>query len=1459
VVANAQIKQTAIVMSGYLYQNLFGIELLCDWLDNPAAYEWVEFEADEEGMARGLDDIIAKRRDGSFVLSQVKFTVSPSDEQNALSWKWLTDHKPRGRSLIQKWCASFESEALQPVADCLLVTNRLPDRAFASSLSVDGAHVNLSRLSGPTIDLIVAQLGSRERAESFFTNLRIRHSEPDLLSLRGVLLNRVVPRYTDYHGWHALMNATIDWAVRRNFPSPSGRITLEILRQTLDSRRPQALEQTFRVPEGYLPPDAEFHDNFCRKLISGDSRSMVLWGSPGQGKSTYVSYLCRWLETEKLPYVRHHYFLNLLDSSERFSLSAVANSLMHQMEVNQEELVSELNDAPERLRDWLAACGAGYSQLGKRFFVFIDGLDHVWRDTAGSREPLEALFRYLLPLPENVVLVMGTQRVSDEQLPSRLLQFVPDRDWIELPLMSITSTRSWLAGELEARQADVPADGALTSAETIGQLAVAFHEVSKGHPLHLTYSFEALLQRNAAVTVEEVLALPACPDGDIRTYYRSLWLRLSNDAKDALHLIAHAEYLWPRFGLEDALSLRADSLKPNIGHMLRDEEAGLLPFHGSLPAFVREVREHSQRIDTLAPEVTRWLASKAPVYHCWGWLWLYEARCGSNANLINGPSREWALESLAKAYPLEQILRILSKAERAAFDDRQFARAVRLRWLKTRLLNGPEQQLQEFERVYQCALTLTDDGYPLLTESTDLRSAEIGQLSLLGHRYVQSGRQSDAVECLRVMRARLQDAIESRVINEDSYEAGIRDMVVLGAATGKNDREALLPLFLDPERGATWFSYFARELTTKRDLDELLAWLPCSLPNALQMVLEVAILRVAGAECVRLHELPEFRHISIHPLSECWARLYSNHATTSAAFDFDVSVFDTAPAIENGGRPLQHYLHGLFFHVVAKTLEVNGADPAYTVPILDKRKWLSSVVSRLIRSARTAGTVLSRKERPAFNFLFTALRDVESPKDFEEHTDEFAFHRALLTISDDLFLLSSGLTGKSLVESIAWNRATESPHFSFALWLQRQLDVRFSILKPAVTAATIEAQAKALEKTVSVFNERADRYLELCELACNEGLLDVGRELLRHTLSCVAGYGWRKDGSMHLVLSALDCLSESAPKFVTEQLQQVVPLITAIDKITDGSGTTSAKYGMAELLVRLMPRSYAAYYESLMISGEWHVSEQVFARGISAMLQTELGKQLVGPTVWFEDSIDSLKSTTDPMTPWVEELLSKNATFLGTEAADLGKGRSDEVTASGKSIDIDVTAYPPTEAGRLLDAIRDAKIYVEEDALVRKWFDYWIAGGETASLLRSVTELRNSSISLRQLAKLFDELFHISLRLEGKRKAYAWLVAAQVHRNSWEHYYDEAEAQARFAIFSEHYRERWADFLIDTSSASWSGASEQLVIPNDRLVSFLIAVGQQDEAELVASEMVSAVIEEADDQPLFLPTWFSGD
>ncbi len=75
---NRFIKSSAIPFRGYLYQNLIGLEILTNWLDDPGGYKWVKFEADDEETPKGLDDIVALRTDGTMVLLQVKFEPAPN-------------------------------------------------------------------------------------------------------------------------------------------------------------------------------------------------------------------------------------------------------------------------------------------------------------------------------------------------------------------------------------------------------------------------------------------------------------------------------------------------------------------------------------------------------------------------------------------------------------------------------------------------------------------------------------------------------------------------------------------------------------------------------------------------------------------------------------------------------------------------------------------------------------------------------------------------------------------------------------------------------------------------------------------------------------------------------------------------------------------------------------------------------------------------------------------------------------------------------------------------------------------------------------------------------------------------------------------------------------------------------------------------------------------------------------
>ena len=119
----------------------------------------------------------------------------------------------------------------------------------------------------------------------------------------------------------------------RNQPEPNGRILREHVVQLITKRRPQPIRQDFIVPDGYGPPSEAFDNPFVGGSGGRQSYHHPL-GTPGRGKSTYLSYLTQELQKEGAAVTRHHYFLSAEDSSwNRISFIEISTSLMDQLYV----------------------------------------------------------------------------------------------------------------------------------------------------------------------------------------------------------------------------------------------------------------------------------------------------------------------------------------------------------------------------------------------------------------------------------------------------------------------------------------------------------------------------------------------------------------------------------------------------------------------------------------------------------------------------------------------------------------------------------------------------------------------------------------------------------------------------------------------------------------------------------------------------------------------------------------------------------------------------------------------------------------------------------------------------------------------------------------------------------------------------------------------------------------------
>ena len=100
----------------------------------------------------------------------------------------------------------------------------------------------------------------------------------------------------------------------------------------ISTKRPEQIPQSFIIPKHYVLPDEIFHKYFLQKIIKNESSIHVITGSPGKGKSTYLSYLCEKLKDHKVPYIRHHYFLSLDDrTNDRLTPRVVSEYLIAQI------------------------------------------------------------------------------------------------------------------------------------------------------------------------------------------------------------------------------------------------------------------------------------------------------------------------------------------------------------------------------------------------------------------------------------------------------------------------------------------------------------------------------------------------------------------------------------------------------------------------------------------------------------------------------------------------------------------------------------------------------------------------------------------------------------------------------------------------------------------------------------------------------------------------------------------------------------------------------------------------------------------------------------------------------------------------------------------------------------------------------------------------------------------------
>ncbi len=466
-------------------------------------------------------------------------------------------------------------------------------------------------------------------------------------------------------------------------------------------------------------------------------------------------------------------------------------------------------------------------------------------------------------------------------------------------------------------------------------------------------------------------------------------------------------------------------------------------------------------------------------------------------------------------------------------------------------------------------------------------------------------------------------------------------------------------------------------------------------------------------------------------------------------------------------------------------------------------------------------------------------------------TDYIPFRNALTEVSGDLFLMTSLRSGLTKVSSTEWARARASHHFASSIWCDRFAGTGLDLLDRELVGAEIDGRARNITAAVTHFNERTASYVELCQLATTFELREQASALLRRSLACVIGYGWRKDPTIAFVLDAVKAIASKDRTFATAMLRRLIPIVVPLGEMTEDAGARPSD--LAGLIIDLMPDVFAAFYNHCLLASEWYTAGQVFAELLSSHPLDDSAIPLVGAALWDSAAIGALRQRAAAGNAHAQALIAANAERFGLPIEDLGREPERHNSPEPDEPDIDVTAFPAASVQELLAELRARKVYVAERRIIRRWFEHWLVQGQGINLLRGLKPLREQQDVVNGITGILDEAFETSMRLEGKEAAYRWLVAAQVHCRGWDEYHGLDEAVQRYATFAAHYKDRWRQFISDTTKPD--GAGRPLTIPHHRLVHFLLAVDELAAARSVIEAMVGTTVEDFSDQPLTTPTW----
>jgi len=1447
---NAPIKSTQLTRLGYEYQDLACIRILVDWYHDRNKYQWVKVESTSlpDAKVSSLDDVVALRADGKYELTQVKFTIDAEREDLALSFDWLTYCKGNGTSLLQKWSKDL-SEAVDKnlLGKAELITNRKPDSEVFACLN--NGKIDLSGIPKEHLSVIKAQLGGMTQTGKFFSHFKFIHSQPTIDDLENQLHDSLVPDHTNEEGWHRFLSKVLRWATRKGEPSPDGSVRFEDLHNLLSLGNSRGISQYFEIPERYVPPTMSFHYDVIKKLNTGGA--WIVSGAPGMGKSTYLSHLYEKLQAKNVAVVRHHYSLGLQSLDDRISFSNAASSIIKQIKNSPMSTWAGLNDSPENIDKWLVRVGEEARKKGEKFTLIVDGLDHVWRERSDISQ-LEHLVNRILPAPEGVTIVFGTQPVSSSKLPNRLLSNCPtegDR-WFDIPYMDLSAIGSWLEGLRDSGVANI---GGNTSVNSIPEIALALQKISSGYPLHVIYSLRTLLAKEKNVSVYDVEKLDKCPDGDINSYYWNIWANLSEQAKEILYLMAVTEFPWPDKNsfakCFEGMQTFLDAYR-EIEHLVEHRRSGVFPFHGSLLVNIQKRKEFAEARERLYPVISNWLSNDAPSFWKWAWDWIVQAEMKNTDPLLYGVTKEWVIDSLCDGYPMGHIEHIISSAEKIAFSNKNYTGLVDFRLLKTRFLNGPEYQVQDFPEFSRSAMKYSDDEYGLLWKSDNIRTLDIDDIvavaSLCRKRY------PEVVEsCYQELYKRALFYANIYEGTENKFSLTVESLIKVLCDRDDPDVGRIVELIdrITPKDGLyeKLFSNLLKSDNTEYifDIDY------CNLPEESKpLFLEFSI----TASCISGVDLSsrDYRdEILATPFGASYDILKNKLLVKES---FVGPVYYRQGAVSEG-ELLDFFFHTLNDHLVFYVFILDKEflklqiDDDYDFSIWYGFYVAAVGVAKLIRNGEKLNPLCLYKLIESSGCKKHLGYDHElHPKTVSviHAIPNACLKVALLLKEKDLF---ANIGKKSLddVQDYSW--------WSSVVFFQKSVKQSFA---PVDLDSANNYWCDSLNDLLNREGDTAElgnECIDIVSISSSLNLKDAVKTGLELACKYMLGYGHRKDITFHEVFESIQACSDADVGDVADYLKRVSCFTVDMFAFTEREIRHIPSWYMQLLSKHFPSRIYDEFFFHLE-EQNWYVLEDILIAYIKhGDISLPGVLDLIG-CFYSYGVVEAIKERSN-IDSSLDPILQEIVEYYGAEPPK-PRDRGTSSNIDKEEIKISFGSYAPEYLNDLIERIRREYRYSNSEYL-SQWIEHWVGLGEGRRVIAAYENFFKDDEDLPYLSGLkesIDAVYKASKKLQGKKRAYVWALRS-IRANSYWSRYTGSKADEMICYYAQEYKDRWEELLSDSTHGEHLQlrGDEWSIVPTSKLVKYLIAVDQNNLATDVTDVIVRGLERDIEHLPIRESYW----